>query len=49
MEQTRGNQVPIVERAVEALLAPLYYRAVFTDQALSPQWARTLVSHLLRE
>ncbi|RBQ16892.1 TetR family transcriptional regulator [Spongiactinospora rosea] len=46
-EQGRGNQVPTIERAIEALLAPLYYRAVFTDQALSPEWARTLVSHLL--
>ncbi|WP_407941391.1 TetR-like C-terminal domain-containing protein [Nonomuraea cypriaca] len=46
-EQARGNQTPTVERAADALLAPLYYRAVFTDQALTPEWTRTLVSHLL--
>ncbi|TDC89122.1 TetR family transcriptional regulator [Nonomuraea deserti] len=46
-EQARGNQPPPVERAIDALLAPLYYRAVFTDQAPTPEWARTLVSHLL--
>ncbi|MFI9552842.1 TetR-like C-terminal domain-containing protein [Nonomuraea endophytica] len=46
-EQTRGNQAPAIERAIDALLAPLYYRAVFTDQAPTPEWARTLVSHLL--
>lgn len=46
-EQARGNQAPTVERAVDAVLAPLYYRAVFTDQSPAPEWARTLVSHLL--
>ncbi|MER7209361.1 TetR/AcrR family transcriptional regulator C-terminal ligand-binding domain-containing protein [Streptosporangium sp. NPDC000239] len=46
-EQARGNETPPVERATDALLAPLYYRAVFTDQAPTPEWARTLVSHLL--
>ncbi|TQS31052.1 TetR-like C-terminal domain-containing protein [Microbispora sp. KK1-11] len=46
-EQARGNQTPAVERAIDALLAPLYYRAVFTDQPPSPEWARSLVSHLL--
>ncbi|MEO3791721.1 TetR-like C-terminal domain-containing protein [Nonomuraea sp. B10E15] len=46
-EQARGNETPPIERATDALLAPLYYRAVFTDQAPTPEWARTLVSHLL--
>ncbi|MFJ5221414.1 TetR-like C-terminal domain-containing protein [Streptomyces sp. NPDC088400] len=46
-EQARGNETPAVERVADALLAPLYYRAVFTDQALTPEWTRTLVSHLL--
>ncbi|MGV9853296.1 TetR-like C-terminal domain-containing protein [Streptomyces sp. NPDC003442] len=46
-ERARGNWAPTVERATEALLAPLYYRAVFTDQAPTAEWARTLVSHLL--
>ncbi|PZG23305.1 TetR-like C-terminal domain-containing protein [Nonomuraea aridisoli] len=46
-EQARGSRTPTIERAIDALLAPLYYRAVFTDQAPTPEWARTLVSHLL--
>ncbi|GAA2593910.1 TetR/AcrR family transcriptional regulator [Streptomyces axinellae] len=46
-EEARGHQAPTVERATDALLAPLYYRAVFTNQALTPEWARALVSHLL--
>ncbi|MFE3830053.1 TetR-like C-terminal domain-containing protein [Streptomyces sp. NPDC059092] len=46
-EQGRGNEAPTVERVADALLAPLYYRAVFTDQALTPEWTRALVSHLL--
>uniref|UniRef100_A0AAU3H402 TetR/AcrR family transcriptional regulator C-terminal ligand-binding domain-containing protein n=1 Tax=Streptomyces sp. NBC_01401 TaxID=2903854 RepID=A0AAU3H402_9ACTN len=46
-EEARGGQTPTVERAVDALLGPLYYRAVFTSQALTPEWARSLVSHLL--
>jgi AcrR family transcriptional regulator len=46
-EQARGNQTPTIERAIDALLAPLYYRAVFTDRTPTPEWARTLVSHLL--
>ncbi|WP_433432684.1 TetR-like C-terminal domain-containing protein [Nonomuraea sp. CA-141351] len=46
-EQARGNETPSIERAIDALLAPLYYRAVFTDRAPTPEWACTLVSHLL--
>ncbi|OPF81741.1 TetR family transcriptional regulator [Streptomyces antioxidans] len=46
-EQGRGHQAPTLERAVDALLAPLYYRAVFTDRSPTPEWARTLVTHLL--
>jgi AcrR family transcriptional regulator len=46
-EQARGNQTPTLERTTDALLAPLYYRAVFTDLPLTPEWTRTLVSHLL--
>lgn len=46
-EHARGNRTPTVERTTEALLAPLYYRAVFTDQAPTTEWACTLVSHLL--
>jgi AcrR family transcriptional regulator len=46
-EQARGNQTPTLERTTDGVLAPLYYRAVFTDQALTSEWTRTLVSHLL--
>nr|WP_277608115.1 TetR-like C-terminal domain-containing protein [Streptomyces boncukensis] len=46
-EQDRGEQTPSLERTTDAVLAPLYYRAVFTDDPLTPEWTRTLVSHLL--
>ncbi len=46
-ERARGNPVPTVERAADALLAPLYYRSVFTEVAGTPEWARGLVAHLL--
>jgi AcrR family transcriptional regulator len=46
-ERARGNPVPTVERAADALLAPLYYRAIFTERAGTPDWARGLVAHLL--
>ena len=46
-ERARGSAVPTVERAADALLAPLYYRAIFTERAGTPEWARGLVDHLL--
>lgn len=46
-ERARGGHPPTLERTTDALLAPLYYRAVFTDAPLSPEWTRDLVSHLL--
>ncbi|MFE5110619.1 TetR/AcrR family transcriptional regulator C-terminal ligand-binding domain-containing protein [Streptomyces sp. NPDC056663] len=46
-EQARGNQTPTVQHVIDAVLAPLYYRAVFTDKALTPEWTRSLVSHVL--
>ncbi|MEV8389039.1 MULTISPECIES: TetR/AcrR family transcriptional regulator C-terminal ligand-binding domain-containing protein [unclassified Streptomyces] len=46
-EQARGNQPPTLERTTDAVLAPLYYRAVFTNDPLTPEWTHTLVSHLL--
>ncbi|MFR9801220.1 TetR/AcrR family transcriptional regulator C-terminal ligand-binding domain-containing protein [Pseudonocardia sp. RS010] len=46
-EQARGGAVPTVERAADALLGPLYYRAVFTGEPGSPDWARGLVELLL--
>jgi AcrR family transcriptional regulator len=39
--------VPDVERAADALLGPLYYRAIFTDRPARPEWARELVDDLL--
>ncbi|MEV6175242.1 TetR-like C-terminal domain-containing protein [Streptomyces sp. NPDC051954] len=46
-ERSRGGSAPEVERAADALLGPLYYRAVFTDGATEPGWARGLVKALL--
>ncbi|MFF2190167.1 TetR-like C-terminal domain-containing protein [Streptomyces sp. NPDC058155] len=46
-EQGRGHQPPTLERTTDAVLAPLYYRAVFTNAPLTLDWARGLVSHLL--
>ena len=49
-EHARGNeQAPSIDRAVDGLLAPIYYRAVFTSREPSPEWARSLVAHLLPE
>jgi AcrR family transcriptional regulator len=47
-ERERGDgPVPTVERAADALLGPLYYRAVFTPAPGSPEWARGLVDLVL--
>jgi hypothetical protein len=46
-ERARGHQPPTLERTTDAILAPLYYRADFTDLPLTPDWTRALVSHLL--
>ncbi|WP_405656734.1 TetR-like C-terminal domain-containing protein [Streptomyces sp. RK9] len=46
-ERARGGQPPTLERTTDAVLAPLYYRGVFTDEPLTPEWTRTLVAHLL--
>ncbi|GCD99343.1 TetR family transcriptional regulator [Embleya hyalina] len=46
-DRARGENPPTLERTTDALLAPLYYRAVFTDDPLTPDWTRALVSHLL--
>ncbi|MFI5617236.1 TetR-like C-terminal domain-containing protein [Streptomyces sp. NPDC051567] len=46
-ERARGGRPPTLEHATDAVLAPLYYRAVFTDLPLTPEWTRTLVSRLL--
>ncbi|MFF2524141.1 TetR-like C-terminal domain-containing protein [Streptomyces liangshanensis] len=46
-DQGRGHRPPTLERTTDAVLAPLYYRAVFTDFPLTLDWARGLVTHLL--
>ncbi|MFI0941627.1 TetR-like C-terminal domain-containing protein [Streptomyces sp. NPDC021020] len=45
--RARGGAVPDVERAVDMLLGPLYYRAVFSNRPASGDWARGLVGALL--
>ena len=47
-ERSRGGAAPDAERATDALLGPLYYRAIFTDRPADPDWARGLVEALLR-
>jgi AcrR family transcriptional regulator len=47
-ERSRGGDPPDVERAADALLGPLYYRAIFTGHPAEPGWARELVAALLR-
>ncbi|MFG2222244.1 TetR-like C-terminal domain-containing protein [Streptomyces sp. NPDC048644] len=46
-DRARGHQPPTLERTTDAVLAPLYYRAVFAGQPLTREWTHTLVSHLL--
>ncbi|MEA2191306.1 MAG: hypothetical protein QOI73_1427 [Solirubrobacteraceae bacterium] len=46
-ERSRGGDPPAVERAADALLGPLYYRAIFTARPAEPGWADELVSALL--
>ena len=46
-ERARGGQVPSVTRAIDFLLGPLYYRALFTDQRVSGEWAGELVGTFL--
>ncbi|MFE3037858.1 TetR/AcrR family transcriptional regulator [Streptomyces canus] len=46
-EQDRGGQALAVEAAADFLLGPLYYRAIFTPEPASADWARTLVSTYL--
>lgn len=46
-ERERGRSVPELERAADALLGPLYYRAIFTSQPVTAAWARELVDALL--
>jgi len=46
-ERARGGTAPTVERAADALLGPLYYRAIFTGEPASADWARDLVTDFL--
>lgn len=46
-ERGRGGSVPPVQRAADALLGPLYYRALFSAVPVAPDWARELVAALL--
>lgn len=48
-EQARGRERPTLERTTDAILAPLYYRAVFTNEPLTSGWAYDLVSHLVSD
>lgn len=45
--ESRGEPAPDVDRASDALLGPLYYRAVFAAKPIDPEWARGLVTALL--
>ena len=46
-ERTRGGDAPEVEDVADALLAPLYYRAVFTPSGVDTARASRLVDALL--
>ena len=46
-ERSRGGTAPAVDQAADALLGPLYYRAIFTGTPGRPGWARELVGALL--
>jgi len=41
------GRAPDVDQAADALLGPLYYRALFTAAPAKPSWARDLVADLL--
>lgn len=47
-ERGRGGTAPGTEHAADALLGPVYYRALFTLAPPEPGWARGLVAALLR-
>jgi AcrR family transcriptional regulator len=46
-ERERGGAVIDVERVADAVLGPLYYRAIFTGTPADPGWAPELVDALL--
>lgn len=46
-ERTRGGRAPSVTQAADSLLGPLYFRAIFTGEPASSDWARDLVTTFL--
>jgi AcrR family transcriptional regulator len=46
-ETARGGSRPSVEEAADALLGPIYYRALFTTAPADAAWARGRVAALL--
>ena len=46
-ETERDGTAPGLERTIDSLLGPIYYRALFTSQPAAPDWARGLVAVLL--
>jgi len=46
-EAARGGAAPSVERAADAILGPLYFRAVFIGRPADAAWAVELVDSLL--
>ncbi len=46
-ETSRGGTTPDLERAADALLGPLYYRAIFTNRPGESEWAGDLVGAFL--
>lgn len=47
-ERSRGGDGPTVDQAADAILGPLYFRAVFLGEPADPAWAHELVDALLR-
>jgi AcrR family transcriptional regulator len=46
-ERARGGHAPSVDRAIDGLLGPLYYRALFASEPVSGEWAGDLVTTFL--
>jgi len=45
--EVRDGHAPDVDQASDALLGPLYYRALFTPAPAKPSWAKDLVAYFL--
>ncbi|WP_320775657.1 TetR-like C-terminal domain-containing protein [Streptomyces sp. CRN 30] len=48
-DRARGGRPPGVEHTSDAVIAPLYYRALFTGLPLTEEWAHGLVARLLAD